>query len=78
MDIISGLFSIHASQLEEHEALARKTVAAFINTLSIAEYVYNQPEISGESKTGLHYLKLDLVALWQALILPGERCMITC
>ena len=41
VDITSGSFSIHASQLKEHEALARKTVAAFSNALSIAEYVYN-------------------------------------
>ena len=35
---------------------------AFSNALSIAEYVYNQPEISEVSKEALHYLKLDLVA----------------
>ena len=40
-DIYSGSFSIHASQLSEHETLTRKTSAAFINALSIAEYVYN-------------------------------------
>ena len=61
VDITSGSFSIHASQLKEHEALARKTAAAFSNALSIAGYVYNQPEISDESKAGLHHLKLDLV-----------------
>ena len=55
-------FSIHASQLVEHEALARKIAAAFSNALSIAKYVYDQPEISEESKAGLHHLKLDLVA----------------
>ena len=59
--ITSWLFSIHASQLKEHEALARKTAAAFSNTLSIAEYVYNQPEVSEESKAGLQHLILDLV-----------------
>ena len=59
--ITSGSFSIHASQLKEHEALARKTAAAFSNTLSIAEYVYNQPEVSEESKAGLQHLILDLV-----------------
>ena len=48
--------------LEHHEALARKTAAAFSNALSIAEYVYNQQEISEESKVSLHHLKLDLVA----------------
>ena len=42
-------FSIHASQLVEHEALGRKTAAAFSNALSIAEYIYNQPEITEES-----------------------------
>ena len=47
---------------EEHEALTRKTAAAFSNALSRAEYVYNQPEISEESKSVLHHLKLDLVA----------------
>ena len=40
VDLSSGLFSFHASQLLEHEALARKTAAAFSNALSIAEYVY--------------------------------------
>ena len=57
--ITSGLFSLRASQLKEHKALARKTAAAFSNALSISEYVYNQPEISEESRVGL---KLDLVA----------------
>ena len=61
VDITSG-FSIPASQLKEHEALARKTAAAFSNALFIAEYVYNRPEISEESKIGLHHLKQDLVA----------------
>ena len=42
----SGSFSNHASQLKEHEA--RKAAGAFSNTLSIEEYVYNQPEISME------------------------------
>ena len=42
VDVTSGSFSLHASQLKEHEALARKTAAAFSNALSIAEYVYNQ------------------------------------
>ena len=42
--------------------LARKTAAAFSNAWSIAKYVYNQPEISEESKAGIHHLKLDLVA----------------
>ena len=64
VNITSGLFSLHASQLKEHKALAlaSKTAAAFSNALSIAEYVYNQPEISEESRVGLHHLKLDLVA----------------
>ena len=62
VDITSGLFSIPASQLKEHEALASKTAAAFSNALSVAEYVYNRPEISEESKLGLHHQKLDLVA----------------
>ena len=61
IDITSGSFSLHASQLKEHEALARKTAVAFSNALSIAEYVYNQPEISEESKADLHHLKLGLV-----------------
>ena len=39
-----------------------KTAVAFSNALSIAEYVYNRPENSEESKAGLHNLKLDLVA----------------
>ena len=61
IDITSGSFSLHASQLKEHEALARKTAVACSNALSIAEYVYNQPEISEESKADLHHLKLGLV-----------------
>ena len=32
------------------------------SALSIAEYVYNQPEMSEESNAGLHHPKLDLVA----------------
>ena len=40
--------------MKEHEALTRKTAAG--------EYVYNRPEISEESKLGLHHLKSDLVA----------------
>ena len=60
IDITSGSFTLHASQLKEHEALARKTAVAFSNALSIAEYVYSQPEISEESRVGLHHLKLDL------------------
>ena len=51
-----------ASQLKEHEAVARKTAAALSTALSIAEYVYNQPELSEESRLGLHQIKLDLVA----------------
>ena len=62
VDVTSGSFSIPASQLKEHEALARKTAAAFSNALSIAKYVYNRPEISEESKIGLHHLKLYLMA----------------
>ena len=61
IDITSGWFLLHASQLKEHEALARKTVAAFNNALTIAEYMYNQPEISEESRVGPHHVKLDLV-----------------
>ena len=56
------IFLLHASQLKEHEAVARKTAAAFSNALSIAEYVYNQSEFSEESRLGLHQIKLDLVA----------------
>ena len=33
VDITSGSFTLHASQLKEHEALARKTAAAFSNAL---------------------------------------------
>ena len=62
VNITSESFSIHASQLKEPEALARKTTGAFNNALSIAEYMYIRPEISEESKIGLHHLKLDLVA----------------
>ena len=62
VNITSGSFSIPASRLKEHEALARKTAAAFSNAFAISEYVYNRPEISEESKIGLHHLKLDLVA----------------
>ena len=40
---------------------SRKTAADSGNALYIAEYVYNRPEISEESKLGLHHLKLDLV-----------------
>ena len=42
--------------------MARKTAEAFSNALSIAEYVYKQPEISEESRVGLHHLNLGLVA----------------
>ena len=37
IDVTSRSFSLHASQLKEHEALARKTVVAFSNALSIAD-----------------------------------------
>ena len=36
--------------------------SGFSNALSFVEYVYNRPEISEESKIGLHHLKLDLEA----------------
>ena len=62
VDISGGSFSINASQLLELEALSRKTAAAISSVLSIEEYVHNQPEISDESKAGLHHLKLDLVS----------------
>ena len=62
INITSGSFSLRATQLKKHEALARKTAVAFSNALSIAEYVYNQQEISEESRVGLHHLKLDLMA----------------
>ena len=62
LSVTSGSFSLHASQLKEHEALARKTAAAFSNALSLAEYVYNEPKISEETRVGLHQIKLDLVA----------------
>ena len=42
--------------------MARKTATAFSNALPIAEYVYNQPELSEESRLGLHQIKLHLVA----------------
>ena len=61
IDITSGSFSCFPC-FPEHEALAQKTAVAFRNALSIAEYVYNQPEISEESRVGQHHLKLDLVA----------------
>ena len=48
--------------MKEHEAVARKTAAAFSNAFSIAEYVYNQPELSEGSRLGFHHIKLDLVA----------------
>ena len=63
IEITSGSFSLHAFQLKKIEALARKTAGSFNNALSIAEYVYNQPEISEESRVGLHHLKLDLVTV---------------
>ena len=64
IDVTSRSLSLHASQLKEHQALAGKTAAAFSNALSIAEYVYNQPELSEDSRlhVGLHQIKLDLVA----------------
>ena len=62
VDNIFGSFSINASQLVDDETLSRKTTAAVNSALSIAEYVHNQPEISDESKAGLHHLKLDLVS----------------
>ena len=44
---------------------------AFSNALSIAGYVYNQPEISEESRVGLDHIKLDLVVgtnfAWRAV-----------
>ena len=61
IDVTSGSFSLHASQLKEYEALARKTAVALSNALSIAEYVYNQSELSEESRLGLHQVKLDLL-----------------
>ena len=62
IDVTSGSFSLHASVLKKHEAVAWKTAVAFSNALSIAEYVYNQPKLSKESRLGLHQIKLDLVA----------------
>ena len=62
VDISSGSFSINEPQLVDHEALTRKTAAVISSALSIAKYVFNQPEISEESKAGLHHLKLDLVS----------------
>ena len=41
-DISSGSFAISASQLVDHEAIARKAAVAIRGALSIAEYVYNQ------------------------------------
>ena len=38
VDISSGSFAINAAQFVDHEALARKTAAAIIGALSIAEY----------------------------------------
>ena len=71
IDITSRWFSLHASQLKEHEALARKAAAALSNALCLAEYIYNQPEISEETRIGLHQIKLDLVAgpnlAWRAV-----------
>ena len=43
VNISSRSFSIYASQLVEHEALTRKTAAAFSNTLSTAEYIQLWP-----------------------------------
>ena len=51
INVTSGSFSLSAYQLKEQEAVARKTAAAFSNTLSIAEYVYNQPVLDNLSKT---------------------------
>ena len=62
IDETSGSFSIHVFQSKEHETVAWKTAAAFSNALSIAEYVYNPPELSEESRLGLHQIKLDPVA----------------
>ena len=72
VDISSGYFSINASQLLDHEDLTGKTAAAISSALSIAKYVHNQPEISDESKAGLHHLKLDLVSLF------NFSCKMTC
>ena len=51
-----------ASQFLDQDALTRKTAGAISCALSTAEYIHNQPEISDESKAGLHHLKLHLVS----------------
>ena len=51
-----------ASQLLEEETLAWKDAAAASNALSMAEYVYNYPDMPEGAKIVLHQLKLDLVA----------------
>ena len=61
----SGSFSLTASHLLDQEALTRKTAAAISSALSIAEYIHNQPEISDESKAGLHHLNLDVVSAFK-------------
>ena len=73
VDLSSGCFSRTASQLFDQEALTRKTAAAITNALSIAEYIHNQPEISDESKAGLHHVKLDLVSAFL-----GGWCTMSC
>ena len=50
VDVTSGLFSIHAPQLKEHEAFIRKTAAAFSNALSVAKsqiHVQSARDLSG-------------------------------
>ena len=55
--------SMTASQLLEEEGLAWKDAAEASNALSMAEYVYNYPDMPAEgAKIVLHQLKLDLVA----------------
>ena len=51
-----------ASQLLEEEGLAWKDAAEASNALSMAEYVYNYPDMPEGAKIVLHQLKLDLVA----------------
>ena len=61
VDLTTGSFSLTAFQIHNQEALNWKNAAAISSALSIAEYIFNQPKISDESKAALHHLKIDLI-----------------
>ena len=68
--LVSNLLQVHIV-LVPHEALHRKTAAAVSSALSMAEYIFNKPELSDKSRDILHHIKLDMVAAfslsWRAV-----------